>query len=53
MQSRRRTDKVCDLIPIRRLVEVIPEPFAAAQQYRRVRQVHFIDQTGAQISLDG
>ena len=35
MQSRRGTHKVCDLIPIRRLVEVVPEPFAAAQQHRR------------------
>ena len=52
MQRGRSTDKLGDLVPVWRFCEVVEEPFTAAEQQGRVRQMHLVDQPGAQLVLD-
>lgn len=53
MQRGRRTDELGNLVPVWCVRGVVEEPLTAAQQERGVRQVHLVDEPGAEILLDG
>jgi hypothetical protein len=52
MQRGRSTDELRNLVPVWRFCEVVEEPLTAAEQQGRVRQMHLVDQPGAQLLLD-